>query len=76
MPSETYGRNGATPIFRSFLQDCPVPTQADGVVGTLNCALSYTTLMYSIAYVVISTFVPIKSSRSKLDQYCTLYLNK
>ena len=31
LPSETYGRNGVTPIFRFF----PVPPQVTGVVGTL-----------------------------------------
>ena len=36
LPSETYGRNGATPIFRSFFTELPVPPQAAGVVGTFN----------------------------------------
>ena len=36
MPSETCGRNGATPIFRSFTELTVTP-QAAGVVGTINC---------------------------------------
>ena len=36
MPSETYGRNGVTPIFRSFTE-LPVAPQAAGV-GTFKCA--------------------------------------
>ena len=36
LPSETYGRNGATPIFRFFFTELPVPPQAAGVVGTFN----------------------------------------
>ena len=40
LPSETYGRNGATPIFRSFTE-LPVPPQAAGVVGTFLIIFLY-----------------------------------
>ena len=38
LPSETYGRNGATQILISFFTELPVPVppQAAGVVGTFN----------------------------------------
>ena len=50
MPSETYGRNGATPIFRSFFTELPVPPQADGVVGTFNVLDIYPSEHYGLSF--------------------------
>ena len=44
LPSETYGRNGVTQIFRSFHRTVS-STQAAGVVGTFNVLL----------YIILST---------------------
>ena len=50
LPSETYGRNGATPIFRSFFTELPVPPQADGVVGTFNVLDIYPSEHYGLSF--------------------------
>ena len=49
LPSETYGRNGATPIFRSFFTELPVPPQAAGVVGTFNVLDIYPSEHYGLS---------------------------
>ena len=49
LPSETYGRNGATPIFRYFFTELPVPPQAAGVVGTFNVLDIYPSEHYSLS---------------------------
>ena len=48
--SETYGRNGATPIFRSFFTEMPVPPQAAGVVGTFNVLDIYPSEHYGLSF--------------------------
>ena len=48
--SETYGRNGATPIFRSFFTELPVPPQAAGVVGTFNVLDIYPSEHYGLSF--------------------------
>ena len=48
MPSETYGSNGVTPIFRSFFTELPDPSQAAGVVGTFKCAFIYNSQHYGL----------------------------
>ena len=50
LPSETYGRNGATPIFRSFFTELPVPPQAAGVVGTFNVLDIYPSEHYGLSF--------------------------
>ena len=50
LPSETYGRNGATPIFRSFFTELPVPLQAAGVVGTFNVLDIYPSEHYGLSF--------------------------
>ena len=50
LPSETYGRNGATPIFRSFFTELPVPPQAAGVVGTFNVLDIYLSEHYGLSF--------------------------
>ena len=50
LPSETYGRNGATPIFRSFFTELPVPPQAAGVVGTFNVLDIYPSEHYGLIF--------------------------
>ena len=50
LPSETYGRNGATPIFRSFFTEQPVPPQAAGVVGTFNVLDIYPSEHYGLSF--------------------------
>ena len=47
MSSESYGRNGVTKIFRYFFTELPVPPQATGVVGTLNCVYIYIYISHS-----------------------------
>ena len=39
LTSETYGRNGVTPILKIFFTELPVPPQAAGVFGAFKCAL-------------------------------------
>ena len=50
LPSETYGRNGATPIFRSFFTELPIPPQAAGVVGTFNVLDIYPSEHYDLSF--------------------------
>ena len=50
LPSETYGRKGATPIFRSFFTEMPVPPQAAGVVGTFNVLDIYPSEHYGLSF--------------------------
>ena len=50
LPSETYGRNGATPIFRSFFIELLVPPQAAGVVGTFNVLDIYPSEHYGLSF--------------------------
>ena len=50
LPSETYGRNGATPIFRSFFTELPVPPQVAGVVGTFNVLDIYPSEHYGLSF--------------------------
>ena len=50
LPSETYGKNGATPIFRSFFTELPVPPQAAGVVGTFNVLDIYPSEHYGLSF--------------------------
>ena len=50
LPSETYGRNGATPIFNFFFTELPVPPQAAGVVGTFNVLDIYPSEHYGISF--------------------------
>ena len=50
LPSETYGRNGATPIFRFFFTELPVPPQAAVVVGTFNVLDIYPSEHYGLSF--------------------------
>ena len=50
LPSESYGRNGATPIFRFFFTELPVPPQAAGVVGTFNVLDIYPSEHYGLSF--------------------------
>ena len=50
LPSETYGRNVVTLIFRYFFTELPVPPQAAGVVGTFNVLDIYILLSTMVSH--------------------------